>query len=86
MFLVDITAGTLHPKPRRSDMNDLPLNLNLTINLSMTNAALGRYPDSSMKPKARNIMNMFGTKTRTPPTPPMIPSDIMEESQFSPKD
>ena len=39
MVRVDMTAGTLHPKPMMRGMNDLPWSPILCISLSMMNAA-----------------------------------------------
>ena len=45
---VDITAGTLHPNPMIKGMNDFPCKPILCISLSMINAALDMYPESSI--------------------------------------
>ena len=52
------------------------------MNMSKVNAALARYPQSSRILKNRNIRIMIGKKVRTPPTPPMIPSQ-MNEARYS---
>lgn len=48
MVRVAITAGTLHPKPMMSGMNDLPCRPILCMSLSMMNAARAIYPESSI--------------------------------------
>ena len=47
--------------------------------ISNVNAALARYPQSSKILKNKNIRIIIGKKVRTPPTPPMIPSQMKED-------
>ncbi len=75
---VAMIAGTLHPKPITSGMNDLPCSPIICIILSITNAALAMYPVSSMKLMPIKRIRMFGRNTITPPTPPIMPSMISD--------
>ena len=45
----------------------------------MIKAARAMYPVSSKREIKKNKIRMFGRKTRTPPTPAIIPSTIMSE-------
>ena len=74
--LVAIIAGTLQPNPINRGMNDLPCNPILCISLSIMNATLAIYPESSIKDINKNSINMLGKNTITPPTPPITPSMI----------
>ena len=47
----------------------------------MITATLARYPESSRIARSRNSRNIFGRKTTTDPTPPMIPSEISDRTQ-----
>ena len=84
--LVAITPVTLQPIPNINGINALPDNpMNLYINLSITNAALAKYPQSSIKLSKKNNMNMIGTNVNTEPTPPITPLTSNEEIKPSPK-
>ena len=48
--------------------------------LSIMNAALERYPESSMSESTKNRRNMLGRNMSTLPTPAML-LDIKEDSQ-----
>ena len=69
-----IIAGTLHPNPIMSGINDLPCSPILCMILSIINAARAIYPESSINDIQKYRIKMFGRKTITPPTPPTIPS------------
>ena len=69
-------AGTLHPNPMIRGMNDLPCRPMQCIILSIMNAALAMYPESSMNDMHRKSIRILGRNTITPPTPPMMPSTI----------
>jgi hypothetical protein len=71
--------GTAHPFVESiNGKKDLPLRLNLFIILSITNAALAIYPESSKKAIAKNINNTSGKNFNTDPTPLIIPSTIKD--------
>ena len=83
--LVAIIPGTQHPKPSIMGMNDFPCKpTSLCIILSMTKAALARYPLSSSTLSIRNNRKIMGKNTATPPTPPMIPSTMNDDKNPSP--
>ena len=67
-------AGTLQPNPIISGIKDLPCSPIRCIILSMINAARAIYPESSNIEIKKYNMRIFGRKTITPPTPPIIPS------------
>ena len=71
---VAIMAGTLQPNPIISGIKDLPCSPIRCIILSMINAARAIYPESSNIEIKKYNMRIFGRKTITPPTPPIIPS------------
>ena len=73
MVLVAITAGTLQPKPMTIGMKDFPWRPILCISLSMMKAPRAIYPVSSRREMNRYRRRIFGRKTSTLPTPPMIP-------------
>ena len=77
MVLVAITAGTLHPNPIISGMNDLPCRPILCISLSMMKAARAIYPESSMYEMKKYKIRICGRNTMTAPTPPITPSTSM---------
>lgn len=58
-------------------MKLLPCSPNMCMNPSITKAARAMYPVPSRIAIARKSSRIFGRKTRTPPTPPMIPSVSM---------
>ena len=60
------------------DINDFPWRPSLCITLSITKAALARYPLSSSNERAKNIANIGGTNTRTDPTPENTASEIKD--------
>ena len=71
--LVDITAGTVQPKPISIGTMlrpERPIFLN---SLSMKNATLARYPLSSSIDKNKNSTTMTGRKLNTLPSPAKIP-------------
>ena len=72
--LVDMTAGTVHPKPISRGTIDLPDSPILRRILSMKNAILAMYPLSSKSDRKKNITTTIGRKLNTLPTPSKIPS------------
>ena len=73
---VPITAGTPQPVPIKIGMKDLPDKPNLRKSLSMINAILAIYPESSRIAKNKKINAICGTNPNTVPTPAIIPSLI----------
>ena len=80
---VAIIAGTLHPKPIRSGMNDLPCSPILCIIRSIMKAARAIYPVSSISDMKKNNINILGKNTITPPTPLITPSMISSLKELS---
>ena len=76
--LVDIIAGTEHPKPISIGTKLLPERPILRSSLSMTNAILAMYPLSSSIDRKKNNTTIIGRKLRTLPTPAKIPFIISE--------
>ncbi len=74
--LVDMTAGTVHPKPISSGTIERPERPILRRSLSMKNAILAIYPLSSRSERKKNITTTIGRKLNTLPTPSKIPSII----------
>lgn len=71
--LVDITAGTVHPNPINIgtiDFPDRPIFLN---GLSITDATLAIYPESSKNDKKKNSVTTIGRNDSTDPIPLKIP-------------
>ena len=84
--LVAITPVTSQPNPRIIGMNAFPDNpIILYIALSITNAALAKYPTSSIKLSRKNSMNMIGMNVSIEPTPPITPFNTNEDTNPSPK-
>ena len=77
---VAMTAGTLHPNPMMSGMNDLPCSPILCIRRSMMKAARAIYPESSIYEMMAYRMRICGKKTMTEPTPLNMPSMTMSFS------
>ena len=67
--LVDITAGTVQPNPIRSGTMLRPERPIFLSNLSITNATLAIYPESSISDRKKNKVMIIGMKLRTLPTP-----------------
>jgi len=76
IILALIIPGTLHPKPITNGINALPFKPIFDIPLSIINAALAIYPESSRKEIIKNKINICGINTKTPPTPAIIPLTI----------
>ena len=76
-----MTAGTPQPLPTRIGMKDLPDRPNLRKMRSMMNATRAMYPESSRSARKKKIRTICGTKPRTVPTPPMMPSTTRLSSQ-----
>ena len=74
--LLDITAGTVHPKPISIGTILFPESPILLSSLSITNAILAIYPESSRSDRKKNSTTIIGTKLTTEPTPTNIPSVI----------
>ena len=71
---VDITAGTVQPKPMSIGTMLLPDSPSFLRSLSMKNATLATYPLSSMIDRKKNSVTTTGRKLSTLPTPLNIPS------------
>ena len=78
-----IIPGTEQPEPISMEIYDLPDRPNLLNILSIINAARAMYPHSSSSERSKNRIAIWGTKPRTAPTPPMIPSTIRPVSQLT---
>ena len=76
MVRLAITAGTPQPVPINIGINDFPDKPNLRKIRSMIKATRAIYPQSSKIARKKNKTNICGTKPRTAPTPPIIPSTI----------
>ena len=74
--LLDITAGTVQPKPINIGTILFPESPILLSSLSITNAILAIYPESSRSDRKKNSTTIIGTKLTTEPTPTKIPSVI----------
>ena len=74
MVRVAIMAGTLHPKPITSGINDLPCRPNERIVRSIKKTARAMYPVSSNTEMKKKRIRICGRKTMTLPTPFMMPS------------
>ena len=74
--LVDITAGTVQPKPINSGTILRPESPSLRSSLSITKATLAIYPLSSSKERKKNNVTIIGRKLKTLPTPAKMPSRI----------
>ena len=72
--LVDITAGTVQPKPMSMGTMLLPDRPIFLKSLSIKNATLAIYPLSSSMDRKKNRVTMTGRKLKTLPTPSKIPS------------
>ena len=66
--------GTPHPEEMRKGINDLPDSPNLLKILSMMNATLAIYPQSSRIDRQRNTHAICGVNPSTDPTPFITPS------------
>ena len=73
-------AGTEQPNPISSGMKDLPERPKRLNARSIMNAALAIYPLSSSRERKKNKIAICGRKTRTPPTPGIMPSETREKS------
>jgi len=71
---VAIIAGTLHPNPIMSGINDFPCSPILCISLSIIKAARAIYPVSSINEIKKNRIKILGKNTITPPIPLITPS------------
>ena len=71
---VDMTAGTVQPKPMRSGTMLRPDSPSFRRILSMKKATLAMYPLSSRSERKKNMVMMMGRKLSTLPTPSKIPS------------
>ena len=71
--LVDMTAGTVQPKPMRSGTIERPERPIFLRILSIKNAILAIYPLSSKSERKKNITTTIGRKLNTLPTPSKIP-------------
>src|SRR5574344_228196 len=76
--LTVIRAGTPQPEPIKYGMKARPLNPNQPKTRSKIKAARVIYPHSSSKDKRKNNITICGTKPKTAPTPPIIPSVIRD--------
>ena len=74
--LVDITAGTVQPKPISIGTMLRPERPILRSILSMKKATRAMYPVSSSMDRKKNITTIIGRKLSTLPTPSKIPSMI----------
>ncbi len=72
--LVDITAGTVQPKPMSMETILFPESPILRKSLSIKKATLAIYPLSSRIERKKNKVTTIGRKLKTLPTPPKIPS------------
>ena len=72
--LVDMTAGTVQPKPMSIETMLFPESPILRKSLSIKKATLAMYPLSSRIERKKNNVTTIGRKLRTLPTPPKIPS------------
>ena len=68
--------GTPHPELISTGINDFPDYPNLRRILSIINAILAMYPQSSNNANKKNNNIICGTNPKTAPTPPIIPSFI----------
>ena len=75
---LDITAGTLHPKPISIGTILLPDKPIFLRSLSITKATLAIYPVSSSSDRNKNSVTIIGKKLNTLPTPSKTPSIISE--------
>ena len=73
---VDMTAGTVHPKPMSMGTMLLPESPIFRSSLSMKKATLAMYPESSSMERKKNRVTIMGRKLSTPPTPANTPSMI----------
>ncbi|MNL38615.1 hypothetical protein D3C87_1608430 [compost metagenome] len=71
---MDITAGTLHPKPRSNGIIPLPGKPNFFIFSFIIYVTLDMYPLSSSIAIIKKSTNKLGIKTKTLPIPEIIPS------------
>ena len=69
-----IIPGTPQPVPMSMGINDFPERPNLRKIRSRMNATRDMYPQPSRKARKKNSTMICGTKPRTAPTPPTIPS------------
>ena len=74
-------AGTVHPNPNTIGTNAFPFNPIVLMILSIKNATLDIYPLSSKIARKKYKNNINGTKTNTPPTPAINPSNTNEFNQ-----
>ncbi len=74
--LVDMTAGTVQPKPISIGTILRPERPIRRRSLSMKNATRAMYPESSIRDRKKNRTTTIGRKLRTVPTPLKIPSII----------
>ncbi|MPM69164.1 hypothetical protein SDC9_116108 [bioreactor metagenome] len=76
IVLVAIIAGTLHPKPIKSGMNELPCRPIRCMYLSIMVAALGRYSVSDNNDRKKKRIKIFGRNASTLPTPMITPLEM----------
>ena len=69
-----MTAGTVHPNPISIGTKLRPESPILRNSLSITNATLAMYPESSKIDRKKNNTTMIGRKLSTLPTPANTPS------------
>ena len=78
---VAMIPGTPHPEPIRNGMKLFPERPNLRKILSMINAILAMYPQSSRSERKKNTIAICGANPIGAPRPPIIPSTTSDTSQ-----